>query len=107
MFVSTSDVGVSMKFGLPWSVKDLRPEARDSARDAARRAGMPVDEWLSAVVLQQAAEQDADSQLHARDEGAVDNSSGLHGRVDNFARRMDQVVHRNAPIAQPPQRLAG
>jgi len=104
LFVSTSDVGVSMKFGLPWSAKDLRPEARDSARDAARRAGMPVDEWLNAVILQQAAEQDADSQSHARGEGAGDNYSGLHGRADNLARRMDQAVHRNAPAPQPPQR---
>src|SRR3954454_20482439 len=39
-----------MRFG-PWHVKGVHPEARDSAREAARRAGMSVGEWLNSVIL--------------------------------------------------------
>ncbi len=55
---STSHVGVRMKFGVPWSVKGIRPEARETAEEAARRSGMPLGEWLNSVILQQA-EQEA------------------------------------------------
>ena len=50
-----------MKFGFSWSVKDIRPDARDTACEAARRAGLPVNEWLNAVILQQATGQNASS----------------------------------------------
>ena len=43
-----------MKFGVPWSVKGIRPEARESAREAARRSGMSLGEWLNNVILEQA-----------------------------------------------------
>ncbi len=46
-----------MKFAVPWSVKGIRPEARETAKEAARRSGMPLGEWLNSVILQQA-EQD-------------------------------------------------
>ena len=41
-----------MKFGVPWSVKGIRPEARESAREAARRSGMSLGEWLNNVILE-------------------------------------------------------
>jgi localization factor PodJL len=43
-----------MKFGVPWSVKGIRPEARETAKEAARRAGMSLEDWLNSVILQQA-----------------------------------------------------
>ena len=43
-----------MKFGVPWSVKGIRPEARETAREAARRSGMSLGDWLNSVILQQA-----------------------------------------------------
>ena len=43
-----------MKFGVPWSVKGIRPEARETAKEAARRSGMSLGEWLNSVILQQA-----------------------------------------------------
>jgi localization factor PodJL len=45
-----------MTLGLPWSVEDLRPDARETALEAARRAGMSVGDWLNTVILEQAAE---------------------------------------------------
>ena len=57
-----------MKFGFPWSVKDIRPEARDTAREAARRAGLPVNEWLNAVILQHATGQNANAFARGNDQ---------------------------------------
>jgi localization factor PodJL len=39
-----------MKSGGPWNLRGLRPEARAAARDAARRSGMSVGEWLNSVI---------------------------------------------------------
>ncbi len=99
-----------MKFGFSWSVKDIRPDARDTACEAARRAGLPVNEWLNAVILQHATGQNASS--FARNEsGSADrdsqnypqNYSQVHLRLDNLTRRMDQVTRRG-PAAYAPKR---
>ena len=55
-----------MKFGVPWSVKGIRPEARETAREAARRSGMSLGEWLNSVILQQAAEDGVQSRRTRR-----------------------------------------
>jgi localization factor PodJL len=39
-----------MKSGGPWNLRGLRPETRAAARDAARRSGMSVGEWLNTVI---------------------------------------------------------
>jgi localization factor PodJL len=39
-----------MKSGGPWNLRGLRPAARAAARDAARRSGMSVGEWLNTVI---------------------------------------------------------
>src|SRR5690349_20227543 len=44
-----------MKFVVPWDVKDLAPDARETASEAARRSGMPVAEWLNSVIIDSAA----------------------------------------------------
>jgi localization factor PodJL len=42
-----------MKPGIPWSVKGIEPEARAAAKQAARRAGITLGEWLNSVILDQ------------------------------------------------------
>jgi len=39
-----------MKSGGPWNLRGLRPETREAAREAARRSGMSVGEWLNTVI---------------------------------------------------------
>src|SRR5262249_34551287 len=51
-------VDVRMKSGGPWNLRGLHPEARAAARDAARRSGMSVGEWLNSVVEPTEAEDD-------------------------------------------------
>ena len=43
-----------MKPGIPWSVKGIEPDAREAAKNAARRSGMTLGEWLNAAIVEQA-----------------------------------------------------
>jgi len=92
--VSTSDVGVSMKFGFPWSVKGIRPEARHTAFEAARRAGLPLNDWLNATILRQAEAQGIKISSLARsgDEGQAEDLYDLHQRLDDLTHRIDQLT---------------
>ena len=45
-----------MKPGIPWSVKGIEPETREAAKDAARRSGMTLGEWLNSKILDSADE---------------------------------------------------
>ena len=46
-----------MKSSSPWSVKGVEPEAREAAKMAARRAGVPLGVWLSTMIRRTATEQ--------------------------------------------------
>ncbi len=39
-----------MKPGIPWSVKGIEPDAREAAKQAARRSGMTLGEWLNSTI---------------------------------------------------------
>jgi len=41
-----------MKSGGPWNLRGLRPQALAAARDAARRSGISVGEWLNELIEQ-------------------------------------------------------
>jgi len=45
-----------MKPGIPWSVKGIDQQAREAAKDAARRSGMTLGEWLNTLIKEQADE---------------------------------------------------
>src|SRR5262249_6710106 len=49
-----------MTFGVPWQVRGVRRRARDTAREAARRSGLSVGEWLDSVILDQARHEGVD-----------------------------------------------
>jgi len=98
-----------MKFGVPWSVKGIRPEARETAREAARRSGMSLGDWLNSVIFNQAAEQGIDPDaLDDDDERHGVDLSTVHERLDDISRRIDKVaqvaqVARPGPEAYAPQ----
>jgi localization factor PodJL len=46
-----------MNKAVPWSVKGVDFDARESAQAAARRSGLSVGEWLNNVIAERAAEQ--------------------------------------------------
>src|SRR5215831_17853691 len=43
-----------MKSGVPWQVKGVGRHAQETAREAARRSGLSVGEWLDSVILDSA-----------------------------------------------------
>ena len=43
---------------VPWHVEGVRPDAREVARDAARRSGLSVGEWLNSLIIDAAAHDD-------------------------------------------------
>jgi localization factor PodJL len=92
-----------MKFGFPWRVKGIRQEARLTAQEAARRAGMPLNDWLNTIIMQQAATQGIRPPSLARriDEAAPEHLTDVHHRIDNLARRIDQVTNRGAAAYAP------
>jgi localization factor PodJL len=46
-----------MKPGVPWQVKGVRVQARETAREAARRSGKSVGQWLDTVILDSAVDE--------------------------------------------------
>ncbi len=44
---------------VPWHVKGVRPDAREVARDAARRSGLSVGEWLNSVIIDATGSEDS------------------------------------------------
>src|SRR5215813_10972483 len=94
-----------MKFGLPWRVEGIRYEARETAEAAARRAGLPLNEWLNTIILQQAAGQEPKLQPHAaaHSDDHADDFSRVQLRLDDLARRIEHVA-RTDPSAYAPKR---
>jgi localization factor PodJL len=91
-----------MKFGIPWSVKGIRPEVRKTAKEAARRSGMSLGDWLNSVILQQAAPQGLQAPPHGADDVHGENFASVHQRLDVLTRRIEQIT-RTGPAAYAPR----
>jgi localization factor PodJL len=91
-----------MKFGVSRSVKGIRPEARETAKQAARRAGMSLSDWLNHAITN-AAEHDGDDD----DElfGAGEDAGDVNAKLDSLSRRLDQLAR--GPQAYAPPHLRG
>lgn len=93
-----------MKFAVPWSVKGIRPEARETAKEAARRSGMSLGEWLNSVILHQAAEDGVRAPQRADDDDDSDGElTTVHQRLDDLTRRIETFT-RSGPAAYAPKR---
>ena len=94
-----------MDFGFASSVKGIRSDARRTAEEAARRAGLPLNDWLNAVILQQAAKQGIrpPSQTRLEDERPSEELSDVKLRLDDLGRRLDQMT-RSGFAAYAPRR---
>lgn len=93
-----------MKSGIPWSVKGIEPETREAAKDAARRSGMSLGEWLNTKILDSAdgATQDAspaerpNRQRVSRDDTSI--------RLEDIAEQLSRIA-RGEQYTAPAQSL--
>ena len=92
-----------MRFGVPWSLKGIRPEARETAEAAARRAGMPLGEWLNSVIIQQAEQEGVQSPPLAAYDSDGGDLATVNQRLDDLSRRVEQLA-RTGPAAYAPKR---
>ncbi len=91
-----------MKFGVPWNMKGIGSEARKTAREAARRSGVSLEQWLDGVILQQAKHKAIE--VHGHGGGAYrDEFASVNHRLDDLSRRIEQMT-RSGPVAHAPQR---
>jgi localization factor PodJL len=68
-----------MKSGGPWNLRGLRPQTREAAREAARRSGLSVGEWLNSVIQQDDTEYGEQMRFADYDE---DDDEGYRPRHD-------------------------
>jgi localization factor PodJL len=86
-----------MKSAVAWNVKGVGADARETAREAARRAGMSVGEWLNSVIMESADDIDGTA-----DESADDDFSAIHEHLDALATRLGKL--RSASRSRPGER---
>jgi localization factor PodJL len=96
----------------PWNMQGLSPQVRETAREAARRSGLSVAEWLQSVIVDSAAQEGvrvAQRAQQDRQETRL-NSGEQHDRkaweadrqADELASRMDRMT-RTAGDTHIPQ----
>jgi len=61
-----------MRPAVPWSVKGIEPEAREAAKQAARRAGLTLGAWLNQMIMDQGTDDVGQMPPHMRDFGGFD-----------------------------------
>ncbi|HEX2655587.1 MAG TPA: hypothetical protein VHN11_18305, partial [Xanthobacteraceae bacterium] len=92
-----------MKSGVLLNVKGVEPEAVETAREAARRAGLSLGQWLNAAIIDSAMEvgvRPPPRSPAARNGSAVQNNEGLestHQRLD----RLERLARRGAEHTEP------
>jgi hypothetical protein len=123
-----------MKSGKAWSVQSLDDRAQDAATEAARQAGLSLNEWLNQAIARRAAEEgaarpspDDEDEAESDDElGAVTDAvakltrriramdqnsraaiSGLKGRIDEIEGNLGSVPDRGARDERRARSLKG
>src|SRR4051812_13269258 len=90
-----------------WNMKNLEPAVRETAREAARRAGLSVAEWLQSVIVESAAEQQADSEgrapapAHNPDPDSPMRS--IDARLEALSQQLERLARVGMETAAPEQ----
>ncbi len=82
-----------MNKAMAWNIAGVGRRTQDAAEEAARRAGMRLDDWLDAAIAEQAAEHGA----------PLEKSEAQDDLLDAVAGRLERISRQN-PRAEEPQR---
>jgi localization factor PodJL len=91
---------LAMTAGVPWSVNAVERETWAAARDAARRAGLSVGEWLEQTIRE-----GADEPHTRRTPREQPRADALEQRLDDISEQLDHLM-RNGPQRGQPERAA-
>lgn len=83
-------MGVTMNKSVPWSIKGVGFDAREAAKEAARRSGMTVGEWLHSVIAERAQE----SGLDYDDIDTEDQIEAVTARLASLSEPNDEIPPR-------------
>ena len=86
-----------MKPGIPWSVKGIEPETREAAKDAARRSGMTLGEWLNAKILDSADEAEPTPMARHQRPSASRGETSI--RLEDIAEQLSRIARREQDTA--------
>jgi localization factor PodJL len=89
-----------MKPGMPWSVKGIDPETREAAKDAARRSGMTLGEWLNTMILDQSDEDGNPLPPAPLPEESSPRPSELAAKRADMSVRLEEIASQLAQIAR-------
>ncbi len=78
----------------PWSVKGIETNTRETAKEAARKAGMTVGQWLNTVIQQSASELGAarDRHMTSRPMAAGPGTANLDEHFDTLEARLSEMA---------------
>ncbi|MEZ5896779.1 MAG: hypothetical protein R3C40_05955 [Parvularculaceae bacterium] len=93
-----------MKSNAPWSVKGIERDARETAKEAARREGMTVGEWLNQTIYT-AGDPDAPSSDGQEIEGL--KLRDLASAIEHLSRRAASAEARSADAVENLARSLG
>jgi localization factor PodJL len=85
-----------MAGSVPWSVNAVDPEAWADARDAARRSGQSVGEWLEAAIRNA-----ANDRLPPRTSANNHDHATIERRLDDIAERIEHYSRQSREPAAP------
>src|SRR5437016_4521415 len=88
-----------MSASVPWSVNAVEPDTWATAREAARRSGLSVGEWLEAAIRETAGEPDSARSPASRRPGG----DRLERRLDDISERLDHFM-QHEPRARTDKR---
>jgi localization factor PodJL len=111
-----------MASDVAWNMKGLEPEVRETAREAARRAGLSVAEWLQSVIISAAGEgaapvaaitgrsegrsQKRESRREGRSAGDAEEGNGTHAENPDPSIHIRSIDARLAALSEQLERLA-
>ena len=86
-------MGEDMNKSMAWTIAGVGRRTRNAAEEAARRAGMRLDDWLDEAITEQAA--------LAQGVGLDDNETEDE-RLDAAAGRLERIARQNEVAREPP-----